>query len=145
MKWDTTAGINAEKPRGFAISPDGETAYAAMFDANSGAPSVQKFVQGPVAIEKLAGEVPRTITLEQNYPNPFNPTTTIQFSLSETGHASLRVFDALGREVSTLVNEVLTPGRYTATFDASSLSSGTYLYVLTAGGKRMSGSMVLAK
>jgi hypothetical protein len=81
-------------------------------------------------------ELPTTFALGQNYPNPFNPSTKIKFSIPVgTGHAPslLRVYDALGREVATLVNENLPPGRYEVTFDAEGLASGVYLYRLQAG------------
>ena len=146
LVWDTTAGIDLEKPRGIAFSPDGMTAYAVMFDATSGAPSVQTFqYQDPVAIEKEPGDLPRSFALEQNYPNPFNPSTEIGFDLNEAGHVSLKVFDVLGREVAVLVDEHLTNGAYRFTFDAAHLTSGTYVYVLSANGERQSASMVLAK
>jgi hypothetical protein len=90
-------------------------------------------------------EVPSSLTLSPNYPNPFNGSTRIQFGLADAGHVSLRVYDILGREVAVLVDEILPLGTYTATFDASSLPSGTYVYVLTAGGQRMSGRMALIK
>jgi hypothetical protein len=69
--------------------------------------------------------------LEQNYPNPFNPTTNIKFSLPNTGLVKLIVFDILGREVATLVNEIKSAGNYSINFDASGLSSGVYFYQLT--------------
>lgn len=73
---------------------------------------------------------PNQFTLEQNYPNPFNPSTKIGFRTGELGFVSLRVYDVLGREVSTLVNEDLQAGSYEAAFDARGLASGVYLYRL---------------
>lgn len=147
LMWDTSAGVADEKPRGIAFSPDGTVAYAVMFDATSGAPSVQKFEQTGVtpSIEKEPGDLPQSFMLEQNYPNPFNPSTEIRFALNEAGHVSLKVYDVLGREVAVLVDEPLTQGTYRFTFDARNLTSGTYLYTLTANGERQSESMVLAK
>ena len=66
--------------------------------------------------------------ISQNYPNPFNPSTTIRYQIPEDGMVTLKVYDILGREVKTLVNEVKTKGRYEVTFDASNLASGVYLY-----------------
>ena len=77
--------------------------------------------------------LPAEIALGQNYPNPFNPATTIQFSLPTAGPASLKVYDLLGREVATLLNESKSPGSYEVRFDAARLASGVYLYRLTAG------------
>jgi hypothetical protein len=81
--------------------------------------------------EELA--VPTTYVLEQNFPNPFNPTTTIRFHIPNDGYVSLKVFDVLGREVASLVNEARVAGSYTEAFDASQLSSGTYFYRLESG------------
>jgi hypothetical protein len=71
--------------------------------------------------------------ISQNYPNPFNPTTNINFSIVDMGHVTLTVYNSLGQEVSTLVNEVLEGGNYDVTFDASDLTSGVYYYTLKAG------------
>lgn len=71
--------------------------------------------------------------LKQNYPNPFNPTTNLEFGISDLEFVSLKIYDMLGKEVSTLVNEVLTPGTYKYNFDASGLTSGIYFYKLSAG------------
>ena len=72
--------------------------------------------------------------LNQNYPNPFNPATTIEFSLFKSGFVSLKVFDVLGQEVATLVDERKGVGNYLVTFDARDLPSGTYFYALSSGG-----------
>jgi hypothetical protein len=87
-----------------------------------------------------------------NYPNPFNPTTTIQYEIPVSPNPlkggtliKLKVFDILGREVATLVNEEKTSGKYEVRFDAGNLSSGTYYYRLTGGGKSLLGKMILQK
>ena len=77
--------------------------------------------------------LPSEYVLHQNYPNPFNPSTEIGFSVSGLGYVSLKVFDALGREVATLVNERRAPGSYSVRFDANGLVSGVYFYRLQAG------------
>ncbi|MDP2360992.1 MAG: T9SS type A sorting domain-containing protein [bacterium] len=92
-----------------------------------------------------ADELPSTFTLEQNYPNPFNPTTSISFSLPETGTASLRVFDMTGREVATLVNGMTERGTHTVSFDASNLGTGVYFYTLQSGSFTTTKKMVLVK
>ncbi len=73
---------------------------------------------------------PKTFNLEQNYPNPFNPATVISYQLPINSHVSLKVYDVIGREVGTLVNEVKEAGYYSATFDGTNLSSGLYFYRL---------------
>lgn len=78
-------------------------------------------------------EMPKEFSLSQNYPNPFNPTTVIQYSVPAATMVTLKVYDILGREVETLVNEEKPVGRYEVNFDASRLSSGLYIYRLTAG------------
>uniref|UniRef100_A0A832G1D2 T9SS type A sorting domain-containing protein n=1 Tax=Ignavibacterium album TaxID=591197 RepID=A0A832G1D2_9BACT len=83
--------------------------------------------------------------LAQNYPNPFNPTTNISYSIKEAGFVSLKVYDVLGREVATLVNENQTPGVYTVPFNASNLSSGMYLYRLETGSFVKVNKMMLLK
>jgi len=78
--------------------------------------------------------VPVTYALHQNYPNPFNGSSDIGFRISELSYARLQVFDLLGREVATLVNERKPAGSYVVRFDASGLASGVYIYRLQAGG-----------
>jgi len=74
--------------------------------------------------------------LEQNYPNPFNPSTTIEFNLAEDSKVSLEIFNTLGEEVAKLVNENMVRGNKIIKYDASDLSSGVYLYKLTARSTR---------
>ena len=78
-------------------------------------------------------EKPSAYTLFQNYPNPFNPSTVIGFQVPSSGFVSLKVYDVLGREVATLVNEREKAGSYSVTFDAGNLPSGVYFYRITAG------------
>ncbi|NUN08125.1 MAG: T9SS type A sorting domain-containing protein [Ignavibacteriaceae bacterium] len=89
---------------------------------------------------------PAVFTLEQNYPNPFNPTTQIRFSVDENTTATLRVYNALGKEVATLFNDKVNAGEnYSVTFDAGGLSSGVYFYKLTQGDKVQTRKLVLMK
>ena len=99
----------------------------------------------PSEVEEVASNLPRRFTLEQNYPNPFNPTTTIAFSVVGGGRTTLKVFDILGREVATLVNEDLKEGSYKTRFDASALTSGVYFYKLTSGTSIETKKMLLLK
>ncbi len=77
--------------------------------------------------------LPGEFQLFQNYPNPFNPSTTIAYELPKASIVQLTVYDILGRELKTLVNELKQAGRYEATFNASHLASGVYMYRLKAG------------
>jgi hypothetical protein len=86
-----------------------------------------------------------TFELSQNYPNPFNPTTSIQYSVGSRQNVSLRVFDVLGNEIATLVNEAKEAGKYQVKFNASKLSSGIYLYKLQADGFSKMEKMLLVK
>jgi hypothetical protein len=88
---------------------------------------------------------PQRFTLEQNFPNPFNPSTTISYIIPSSGHVSLHVTDLLGREVSRLVNAVQNAGSHSVTLDASSLSSGMYLYTLRSGNLSSTKRMMLVR
>jgi hypothetical protein len=76
-------------------------------------------------------EIPEKFVLLQNYPNPFNPLTTINYNIPKNGLVTLKVFDLLGKEITTLVYNVLNPGYYTTTFDGSKYASGIYFARLT--------------
>jgi hypothetical protein len=83
--------------------------------------------------------------LAQNYPNPFNPSTTIRYQLPQDGMVTLKVYDILGSEVATLVNEQKAAGRFEVNFDASRFASGVYIYKITSGGYVSSKKMLLVK
>ncbi|MCC5927081.1 MAG: DUF4397 domain-containing protein [Bacteroidetes bacterium] len=101
----------------------------------------------PVAtsIESDLATAPVAFELEGNFPNPFNPTTNIRFSVPNTSDVSLTVYDMLGRQVAVLVNGTMSAGTHTVTFDASNLSSGTYLYRLQSGSFVETSKMMLIK
>ncbi|HTY58293.1 MAG TPA: T9SS type A sorting domain-containing protein, partial [Bacteroidota bacterium] len=96
------------------------------------------------SVQPLPGVV-KAFALEQNYPNPFNPSTTIEFSIPLTAQVQLRVYNILGQEVATLVNETLKVGRHSVTFDASRLATGIYMYKITAGNFVSTKKMLLLK
>ncbi|MBA4313060.1 MAG: hypothetical protein C0417_10570 [Chlorobiaceae bacterium] len=81
-------------------------------------------------IAQSTGQIPKRFSLEQNYPNPFNPTTDVRYGICDMDHVSLKVFDVLGREVATLVNEIKQPGEYTVHWNAEDIPSGIYFYRL---------------
>jgi hypothetical protein len=85
------------------------------------------------AVEKTSPERPIQFSLFQNYPNPFNPSTTISFSLPSRAFVTLKIFDVMGRDVSTVVSEEMAAGNYTRSWNASGFSSGIYFYRLQAG------------
>ena len=97
-------------------------------------------------------KLPTTIILDQNYPNPFNPTTTIKYSIpvmdanfTATTNVQLKVYDVLGNEITTLVNEQKAPGIYEAIFNGNNLSTGVYIYRLTIGNYMVQRKMLLIK
>jgi len=97
------------------------------------------------AVSEETGSLPNAFVLEQNYPNPFNPTTTISFSLPTRSSVSLKVFDMLGREVSTIVSEEMSAGSYARQWNASAFASGIYFYRLQAGSFVQTRKLVLVK
>ncbi|MBI5729940.1 MAG: T9SS type A sorting domain-containing protein [Ignavibacteriales bacterium] len=144
-KWSdpTSEATKAERPRALAFSPDGKTAYIGSFGVGT-SDLVQKVVQGGTDVEKL-DEIPTGYELSQNYPNPFNPTTNIKFSIPEQGFVSLKIYNTLGQEVATLLNEYKSAGTYQVDFNAAKLSSGMYVYTLSSGNYRISKKMLLMK
>lgn len=94
-----------------------------------------QLIQGVQQVAEKS-DIPGSFMLEQNYPNPFNPTTTIRFSLPQQSRVEIAVYNIVGRQVGTVVNGVMEAGNHTATFDASSLTSGVYFYEMRAGSFR---------
>ncbi len=89
--------------------------------------------------------MPKEFVLAQNYPNPFNPSTIIRYELPTTSDVSLKIFDMLGREVTTLVNTRQAAGTYEVNFNATGLASGVYFYRLQAGPFMQTKKMMLVK
>ncbi|MFA6469873.1 MAG: LamG-like jellyroll fold domain-containing protein [Bacteroidota bacterium] len=97
------------------------------------------------AVDVTIASAPKEFALEQNYPNPFNPSTMISYQLPVISHVSLKVYDAIGREVAVLVNGVKEGGKYSVEFNASELSSGMYFYILRAKGFSQTKKLLLVK
>lgn len=93
----------------------------------------------------LMADIPTNFELQQNYPNPFNPSSNIRFGLPESGEVRLDVYNMLGQRVATLVNQKMQAGWHSVTFDASGLSSGTYIYRITSGDFVQTKKMMLIK
>ena len=96
-------------------------------------------------IQPISNEVPNKFSLSQNYPNPFNPSTKIIFALPNSSFAKIVIYDALGREVETLVNEQLNAGTFEVDFDGTNLASGIYYYVIRTENFTDSKKMILIK
>jgi hypothetical protein len=99
----------------------------------------------PDDVEELDNMAPDNYALSQNFPNPFNPVTNIHFSIPEAGFVSLKVYNLIGQEVATLVNEYINVGTYKVDFDAANLTSGIYFYKITSGNYSETKKMMLMK
>jgi len=108
--------------------------------------AVWKFKTGPVnGLQAIGNEIPKEFKLIQNYPNPFNPITKIRFDLPKNVNVKLTIYDMLGREVETIVNEHLNAGRYEVAFDGTKYTSGVYYYRFNAGEFVETKKMILVK
>jgi hypothetical protein len=110
------------------ISPDLDNALGENWASSIGYGTPGKINDTFVNVDDTDKNLPTEYSLLQNYPNPFNPSTTISYSLPKASNVSLKVYDIIGNEVATLVNEFKAPGNYQIKFDASRLSSGVYFY-----------------
>jgi len=97
------------------------------------------------SVRNDVGATVKGFALNQNFPNPFNPSTTLSFSLPQSGMTTLKVYDIIGKEVASLIDEDLTAGLYSVPFNASHLPSGVYFYTLHSGNYRMTKKMALVK
>lgn len=120
-------------------NPDSAYIWMGMTDT-TGVPVVGSYAYvdelafGPPSdVQEISSEIPDNFNLSQNYPNPFNPSTKIEYSIPEVSFVQLKVYDILGNEVATLVNEEQTAGTYRADFTANNLASGFYVAQLKAG------------
>jgi hypothetical protein len=91
----------------------------------------------PFGIKNISSDIPKEFSLSQNYPNPFNPSTNIKFNLPKNNYVTLKIYDDLGREIATLVNEQLKAGTYQVDWDGSSYASGVYYYQLVVSSEQL--------
>ena len=134
------------------LNPDGDWLYSSFFGiwyhlSLYGFHSnwvIRGYLSNTVSVEDIKLN-PTSFSLEQNYPNPFNPSTQIQYRVASVSNVSLKVYDVLGNEVATLVNEEKPAGTYEVKFDAAELSSGIYFYKLQAGSFSETKKMILMK
>ena len=144
--YDTAPGLSGDGYNGcYGVYPFGPGGIVYVSDDENGLFlfQVEDFSGAPTAV----GDTPAANTerLLESYPNPFNPSTTIKFSITSAAQTFLYVYDILGREVTTLVNQQLQPGTYEVNWDASSSPNGVYFYKLTAGSFIETRKMVLLK
>jgi len=125
----------------FRLTSDGSQVYDGWYVDDI---KITSFQVTPLSTGTV-GETPDSYKLSQNYPNPFNPVTLINFAIPKTGFVSLKVYDLLGKEVSSLVNETKAAGNYNVMFDASKLSSGIYFYKLETSSFTDTKKMVIIK
>ena len=126
----------------YALATSGTNLFAGTYGGGVWRRPLSEFV---TSVEETARQLPEIYALAQNYPNPFNPSTRISFSITKEGPVSLQVYDVLGREVATLVNENRKAGQYTEQFNGNQTASGVYMYVLRSSEGQLVGRMMLLK
>jgi Secretion system C-terminal sorting domain len=137
--WKTT--------KGYPVKENLRYTNATLLAADNGNPigDLTWYPEIVLGVKQIPNSVPTKFSLSQNYPNPFNPTTKINYSITTNDLVTLKVFNILGQEVATLVNQEQKPGAYTVDFDASKLASGVYMYKLQSGNTTLTKKMVLLK
>lgn len=134
----TNVGMNGFGVSTMIVNPNASTIYAGTKNGE-----IYMMVSNTTSADKNI--VPFEFDMKQNYPNPFNPSTVIEFSLPETQKVTMGVYNILGELVRVLVDEQLSAGQHTITFDAGGLSSGIYIYRLNAGSQTITKKMILQK
>jgi hypothetical protein len=129
-----------------ATAPDQSTSFVPSSSSQWGRFAI-RIGDIPLGVEPVGNNIPASYSLSQNYPNPFNPKTIIKFTIPsfEGGMTVLKVYDVLGKEVATLINENLKAGSYETEFDGSNLSSGIYFYKLKTNNFSSVKRMLLVK
>lgn len=146
VQYTVAASANIKDTVRFAPTAQGQFS-ASIVISHSAGPNDTIQVTGNGTLTGVAGErqMPTIYSLGQNYPNPFNPATTISYQLPLSGNVRLTVYNILGKEIATLVSEVMEPGYYSVRFDASAVSSGLYFYRLQANNYSDVKKMMLIK
>jgi len=144
---NTLIGWGWANPSVTEVKPDGTVVFEMSLPQGIYSYRAYKFGWNgtPVSAGNNSGNTPKSFSLSQNYPNPFNPVTEINYELPITGYVKLVLYDILGRQVATLVNEKQSAGSYTAKWNAGSFASGVYFYKLTAGDFVQTKKMILSK
>ncbi|MCU0413208.1 MAG: YCF48-related protein [Ignavibacteriaceae bacterium] len=140
LSWTDTATVDTSRIYDLVFT-DSLTGYAV---GEAGVILKYKF-QNPVSVTQSSLNSPEDFILYQNYPNPFNPTTNIKYSIPAAGIVTLKVYDLLGMEVSTLVNDYQQAGTFDVVFDGSNLASGVYYYQLITGELSATRKLMLTK
>jgi hypothetical protein len=125
------------------ISTNLDSISSALIDRYADASSINKIFIKSLTLQNA--EITKDFALDQNYPNPFNPTTVISYQLPKDGLVTVKVYDIIGKEVTTLVNGYKTTGKYSVSFDASKLASGIYFYQIRSNGFISTKKMMLLK
>ncbi len=141
--------VGSYKPTGYVMTGVPEVTYSYTLDNAADIPSLVQSQAGvgiiTTGIQTDGNQKADKFSLLQNYPNPFNPETVINYEVPKSTLVTLRVYNTMGEKVAELVNEVKSAGQYQARFSGKNLSSGMYLYTLTAGNSKLTRKMILMK
>lgn len=127
----------------YVLTVAGAYAYECSFHVAFG--MIGTLNVNPIGIINQNSEVPGEYQLYQNYPNPFNPSTQIKFDLPNTGFVKMTIYDIIGNELVTLVNQQLKAGKYSVNWDAANYPTGVYMYKITSGNFTATKKMMLVK
>ncbi len=145
----TYEGVSADwkSSQGYPVKENLRYTNAALMTADPNGKPLGDGTWWPdlVGVKEVPNTLPTKFSLSQNYPNPFNPNTNINYSITKSGFVTLKVYNLLGQEVATLVNQEQRPGNYIVDFDASKLASGVYMYSIQAGDFNLTKKMILLK